>query len=166
MKHFISLVVVLLLVCATCRGLERKEIAVSNLSMVVKTTTEQTHWMYGAGDFVTNKDDRLDCDASTMDEGRTFTISNGALYIDKGTDDEEKFKIVSCTYTKGNVFKDAGLSETHRFVVKPIDGGKVSPYSTFITIEKVTNAGKTKTIVTVPVVDVDGRLYSVTVYTK
>lgn len=165
MKHFISLVVVLL-VCATCRGLERKEIAVSNLSMVVKTTTEQTHWMYGAGDFVTNKDDRLDCDASTMDEGRTFTISNGALYIDKGTDDEEKFKIVSCTYTKGNVFKDAGLSETHRFVVKPIDGGKVSPYSTFITIEKVTNAGKTKTIVTVPVVDVDGRLYSVTVYTK
>lgn len=166
MKHFISLVVVLLLVCATCRGLERKEIAVSNLSMVVKTTTEQTHWMYGSGDFVTNKDDRLDCDASTMDEGRTFTISNGALYIDKGTDDEEKFKIVSCTYTKGNVFKDAGLSETHRFVVKPIDGGKVSPYSTFITIEKVTNAGKTKTIVTVPVVDVDGRLYSVTVYTK
>ena len=165
MKHFISLLVVLL-VCATCRGLERKEIAVSNLSMVVKTTTEQTHWMYGAGDFVTNKDDRLDCDASTMDEGRTFTISNGALYIDKGTDDEEKFKIVSCTYTKGNVFKDAGLSETHRFVVKPIDGGKVSPYSTFITIEKVTNAGKTKTIVTVPVVDVDGRLYSVTVYTK
>lgn len=165
MKHFISLVVVLL-VCATCRGLERKEIAVSNLSMVVKTTTEQTHWLYGAGEFVTNKDDRLDCDASTMDESRTFTISNRTLYIDKGSDDEQKFQIVSCILTRGNVFKDAGVSETHRFVVKPIDGGRVSTYSTFITIEKVTNAGKTKTIVTVPAIDVDGRLYSVTVYTK
>ena len=165
MKHLISLVVVLL-VCTTCKGLEREEITVSNLSMVVKTTTEQTHWLYGAGDFVTNKDDKLDCDASTMDESRTFTISNRALYIDKGTDDEQKFQIVSCTYTKGNVFKDAGVSETHRFVVKPIDDGKVSPYSTFITIEKDTNAGKTKTIVTVPAIDGDGRLYSVTVYTN
>lgn len=165
MKHLISLVVVLL-VCATCRGLERKEIAVSNLSMVVRTTTEQTHWLYGAADFVTGKDDRMDCDASTMDESRTFTISNRALYIDKGTDEEQKFQIVSCTYTKGNVFKDAGVSETHRFVVKPIDEGKVSSYSTFVTIEKVTNAGKTKTIVTVPAMDTDGRLYSVSVYTK
>ena len=36
MRHLISLIVVLL-VSITCKGLERKEIAVSNLSMVVKT---------------------------------------------------------------------------------------------------------------------------------
>ena len=165
MKHFISLVVALL-VCATCSGLERKEIAVSNLSMVVKTTTEQTHWLYGAADFVTKNDDRMDCDGSTMDVGKTFTISNQVLYIDKGTDDEGSFKIVSCTFIKSKVFADAGLSETYRFVVKPIDDGKVSQFTTFITIEKVTNAGKMKTIVTIPSIDEDGRLYSVAVYTK
>ena len=89
MRHLISLVVVLL-VSITCKGLERKEIAVSNLSMVVKTSTEQIHWLYGAADFVTKNDDRMDCDASTMDESKTFTISNQVLYIDKGADDEDK----------------------------------------------------------------------------
>lgn len=165
MKHLISLMVVLL-VSTACKGLEHEEIAVSTLSMVVKTTTEQTHRLYGAADFVMKNDDKMDCDANTLWNDNTFTISNETLHINKGTDDEQKFHIVSCTHTKENVFKDAGVSETHRFVVKPIDGGKVSPYSTFITIEKVTNAGKTKTIVTVPAIDVDGRLSSVTVYTK
>lgn len=165
MRHLISLVVVLL-VSITCKGLERKEIAVSNLSMVVKTSTEQIHWLYGAADFVTKNDDRMDCDASTMDESKTFTISNQVLYIDKGADDEDSFKIVSCTFTKSKVFADAGLSENYRFVVKPITDDKASAFTTFITIEKVTNAGKTKTIVTIPAIDEDGRLYSVAVYTK
>ena len=147
-----------LLVSITCKGLERKEIAVSNLSMVVKTSTEQIHWLYGAADFVTKNDDRMDCDASTMDESKTFTISNQVLYIDKGADDEDSFKIVSCTFTKSKVFADAGLSENYRFVVKPIADGKASAF--------ITNAGKTKTIVTIPAIDEDGRLYSVAVYTK
>ncbi len=60
MRHLISLIVVLL-VSITCKGLERKEIAVSNLSMVVKTTTEQIHWLYGACDFVSKHEDRMDC---------------------------------------------------------------------------------------------------------
>ena len=165
MRHLISLVVVLL-VSVTCKGLERKEIAISNLSMVVKTTTEQTHWLYGAADFVSKNDDKMNCDGSTMDVGKIFTISNQVLYIDKDSDDEVSFKIMSCTFTKSKVFADAGLSDTYRFVVKPIVDGKASTFTTFITIEKVNNAGKKKTIVTIPAIDEDGRLYSVTVYTK
>lgn len=99
MRHLISLVLVLL-VSITCKGLERKEIAVSNLSMVVKTSTEQIHWLYGAADFVTKNDDRMDCDASTMDESKTFTISNQVLYIDKGADDEDGRLYSVAVYTK------------------------------------------------------------------
>lgn len=76
MRHFISLVVVLL-VSITCKGLERKVIAVSNLSMVVKTTTEQTHWLYGAADFVSKHEDRMDCDANTLWLDNVFTVANG-----------------------------------------------------------------------------------------
>lgn len=163
MRHLISLVVVLL-VSITCKGLERKEIAVSNLSMVVKTTTEQTHWMYSAADFVTKNEDRMDCDANTLWNDNTITVLNGTLFLNKGSEDEQKFKIVSCTYTKDKVFADAGVSETHRFMVNPINDG-VSKLLTFITIEKVSNAGKVRTIVTIPAIDVYGRLQSVNVYT-
>ena len=163
MRHFISLIVVLL-VSITCKGLERKEIAVSNLSMVVKTTTEQTHWLYGAADFVSKHEDRMDCDANTLWNDNTITVLNGTLFLNKGSEDEQKFKIVSCTYTKDKVFEDAGVSETHRFMVNPINDG-VSKLLTFITIEKVSNAGKVRTIVTIPAIDVDGRLLSVNIYT-
>lgn len=163
MRHFIPLIVVLL-VSITCKGLERKEIAVSNLSMVVKTTTEQTHWLYGAADFVSKHEDRMDCDANTLWNDNTITVLNGALFLNKGSEDEQKFKIVSCTYTKDKVFADAGVSETHRFMVNPINDG-VSKLLTFITIEKVSNAGKVRTIVTIPAIDVDGRLLSVNIYT-
>lgn len=163
MRHFISLIVVLL-VSITCKGLERKEIAVSNLSMVVKTTTEQTHWLYGAADFVSKHEDRMDCDANTLWNDNTITVLNGTLFLNKGSEDEQKFKIVSCTYTKDKVFADAGVSETHRFMVNPINDG-VSKLLTFITIEKVSNAGKVRTIVTIPAIDVDGRLLSVNIYT-
>lgn len=163
MRHLISLVVVLL-VSVTCKGLERKEIAISNLSMVVKTTTEQTHWLYGAADFVSKHEDRMDCDANTLWNDNTITVLNGTLFLNKGSEDEQKFKIVSCTYTKDKVFADAGVSETHRFMVNPINDG-VSKLLTFITIEKVSNAGKVRTIVTIPAIDVDGRLLSVNIYT-
>ena len=165
MRHLISLVVVLL-VSITCKGLERKEIAVSNLSMVVKTTTEQIHWLYGAADFVSKHEDRMDCDANTLCLDNVFTVANGFFYKDKGGEFEEKYKIVSCTYTKDKVFSDKGFSEIHRFLVKPIDDGKDSPYSAYITIEKVTDAGRSLTIVTVPSLDDDGRLCSVTVSTN
>ena len=145
MRHLISLIVVLL-VSITCKGLERKEIAVSNLSMVVKTTTEQIHWLYGACDFVSKHEDRMDCDANTLWLDNVFTVANG-----------------SCTYTKDKVFSDKGFSEIYRFLVKPIDEGKESPYSAYITIEKVTDAGRSITIVTVPSTDDDGRLFSITV---
>lgn len=165
MRHLISLVVVLL-VSVTCKGLERKEIAVSNLSMVVKTSTEQIHWLYGARYFVSNKQDALDCDANTLWLDCVFSVANGFFYKDKGGEFEEKYKIVSCTYTKDKVFSDKGFSEIHRFLVKPIDDGKESPYSAYITIEKVTNAAKSLTIVTVPSLDDDGRLCSITVSTN
>ena len=165
MRHLISLVVVLL-VSITCKGLERKEIAVSNLSMVVKTTTEQTHRLYGARHFVSNKQEEFDCDANTLNMDNVFSVVNGYLYKDKGGMYEEKYKIVSCTYTKDKVFPDKGFSEIHRFLVKPIYDGKESPYSAYITIEKVTNAGKSLTIVTVPSLDDDGRLCSITVSTN
>lgn len=164
MRHLISLVLVLL-VSITCKGLERKEIAVSNLSMVVKTSTEQIHWLYGAADFVTKNEDKMDCDANTLWNDNTITVLSGTLFVNKGSEDEQKFKIVSCTYTKDNVFADAGVSETHRLMVNPISEDGVSKLLTFITIEKVTNAGKARTIVTIPAIDVDGRLQSVNVYT-
>lgn len=50
-------------------------------------------------------------------------------------------------------------------MVNPISEDGVSKLLTFITIEKVTNAGKARTIVTIPAIDVDGRLQSVNVYT-
>lgn len=103
MRHLISLIVVLL-VSITCKGLELKEIAVSNLSMVVKTTTEQIHWLYGACDFVSKHEDRMDCDANTLWLDNVFTVANGFFYKDKGGEFEEKYKIVSCTYTKDRVF--------------------------------------------------------------
>ena len=165
MRHLISIIVVLL-VCITCKGLERKEIAVSNLRMVVKTTTEQIHWLYGACDFVSKHEDRMDCDANTLWLDNVFTVANGFFYKDKGGEFEEKYKIVSCTYTKDRVFSDKGFSEIYRFLVKPIDEGKESPYSAYITIEKVTDARRSITIVTVPSTDDDGRLCSITVSTN
>ena len=165
MRHLISLIVVLL-VSITCKGLERKEIAVSNLSMVVKTTTEQIHWLYGACDFGSKHEDRMDCDANTLWLDNVFTVANGFFYKDKGGEFEEKYKIVSCTYTKDRVFPDKGFSEIYRFLVKPIDEGKESPYSAYITIEKVTDARRSITIVTVPSTDDDGRLCSITVSTN
>ena len=164
MKHLISLVVVLL-VSITCKGLEHEEIVISDISMVVKTTTEQTHWLYGAADFVAKNEDEMNCDAKTLWSDNVFTVDNGFFYKNKGGEFEEKYKIVSCTYTKDNVFKDAGVSEIHRFLVKPIDDGKVSQFATFITIEKVTNEGKARTIVTIPDIDMGGGLYAVDVYT-
>lgn len=165
MRHLISLIVVLL-VSITCKGLERKEIAVSNISMVVKTTTEQIHWLYGACDFASKHEDRMDCDANTLWLDNVFTVDNGFFYKDQGGEFEEKYKIVSCTYTKDKVFSDKGFSEIYRFLVKPIDEGKESPYSAYITMEKVTDAGRSIDIVTVPLIDDDGRLFSITVSTN
>lgn len=165
MKHLFSLIVVLL-ISVTCKGLESKEITVSSLSMVIKATTEQTHWLYDAAEFVTKNDDRMDCYANTLWNDNVFTVANGFFYKDKGGEFEEKYKIVSCTYIKDNVFKDAGVSETYRLVVNPIEEDKVSLFTTFITIEKVFNNDRTITIVTIPSIDNAGHMFSITVLTN
>ena len=64
------------------------------------------------------------------------------------------------------VFHARSQPEIYSFLVKPIDEGKESPYSAYITIEKVTDAGRSITIVTVPSIDDDGRLCSITVSTN
>ena len=55
MRLFVSLIVELL-VCLACMALEPQEIAVGTFSMRFETQTEQIHWLFGAGDFVVNKD--------------------------------------------------------------------------------------------------------------
>lgn len=165
MKRLISFVI-LLAAYITCKAVELTNIDISSIKLSVKTVTEQIHWLYTSTEFVTKDDDRETCDASTMNIDREFTISEGFLYIDKGTEYEDVYQIVSCTLSKGNVLADAGSSEAYRFVVKQITKGEQERFHTFITIDKVEDNGLTKTIVTVPKIDNYGLLYCVITYTK
>ena len=157
MKRFVSLVVVFM-VCAVCLALEPKEIAVIDLTMSFKTKTEQTHWLYGAGDFIVNKD-AADC--KPLPVAHSVSISGGKLTVDAGTEYELSFKITSCSYEGGKVFADRGNIEVYRLVCQELDENTPSKWSSIITIQKVKDGTRTKTIVTIPMIDVYGVIYSI-----
>ena len=69
-------------------ALEPKEIAVGTFPMCFETQTQQTHTLFGAGDFVVNKD-AADCDPLQVEH--SLSVKQGKLTIDAGTEDELSF---------------------------------------------------------------------------
>ena len=160
MKRFVSLVVVFM-VCVVCLALEPKEIAVIDLTMSFKTKTEQIHWIFGAGDFVVNKD-AADCDPMQVEH--SISVKEGKLTVDAGTEYELSFKITSCSYEGCMVFADRGTIEVYRLVCQELDENIPSKWSSVITIQKVKDGARVKTIITIPRYDEYGVIYSISIF--
>lgn len=158
MRRLISLVVELL-ICSVCVALEPQEISVSTLSMGFETQTEQIHWLYEAGDFIVNKD-AADCDPMQVEH--SISVKEGKLTIDAGTEDELSFKITSCSYEEGKVFADRGAVEVYRLVCQELDENIPSKWTSLITIQKVKDGARAKTIITIPRYDEYGVIFSIT----
>lgn len=158
MRRLISLVVELL-ICSVCVALEPQEISVSTLSMGFETQTEQIHWLYEAGDFIVNKD-AADCDPMQVEH--SISVKEGKLTIDAGTEDELSFKITSCSYEEGKVFAGRGAVEVYRLVCQELDENIPSKWTSLITIQKVKDGARAKTIITIPRYDEYGVIFSIT----
>lgn len=158
MRRLVSLVIELL-VCSACMALEPREIAVGTLSMRFETQTEQIHSLFGAGDFVINKDD-ADCDP--MQVAHSISVKAGKLTVDVDTEDELSFKITSCSYEEGKVFADRGAVEVYRLVCQELDENIPSRWISIINIQKVKDGARTKTIITIPRYDEYGVISSIT----
>lgn len=159
MRRFVSLIVELL-VCSACMALEPQKIAVGTLSMYFETQTEQIHSLFGAGDFVVNKD-ATDCDPMQVEH--FISVKEGKLTIDAGTKDELSFKITSCSYEEGKVFADRGSNEVYRLVCQELDDNIPSKWIFIITIQKVKDVVRAKTIITIPRYDEYGAISSITI---
>ena len=159
MRRFVSFVVELL-VCSACMALEPQEITVGTFSIRFKTQTEQIHFLFGAGDFVVNKD-AADCDPIQVEH--PISVKEGKLKIDAGTEDEHSFKITSCSYAKGKVFADRGSNEVYRLVCQELDDNIPSKWISIITIQKVKDGVRAKTITTIPRYDEYGAISSITI---
>ena len=90
-------------------ALEPQEISVGTFSMRFETQSEQIHWLFGAGDFVVNKDAE-DCDPMQVEH--SISVKEGKLTIDAGTEairSDEDLKI----YTSGtnNILKYPELTD-------------------------------------------------------
>ncbi len=155
MRRLLSLVVELL-VCLTCVALEPQEIAIDTLSMSFGTQTEQIHSLYGAGDFVINKD-ATDCAPMLVEH--SVSVREGKLSVDAGFEDELSFKITSCSYEAGKVFADRGNVDVYRLVCQELDDNV--PSKLVITIQKVKDGARTETIVTIPRYDEYGVISSI-----
>jgi hypothetical protein len=159
MRRFVSFVVELL-VCSACMALEPQEISVGTFSMRFETQTEQIHSLYGAGDFVVNKDAE-DCDPMQIEH--SISVKEGKLTIDAGTEGELSFKITSCSYEEGKVFVDRGAVEVYRLVCQELDENIPSKWTSLITIQKVKDGARAKTIITIPQYDEYGAMFSITI---
>lgn len=155
MRHFISLVVVFV-VCVVCKAIEPHKTNVSELLMTFSTKTEQIHSFYGAGDFVANKES-VGC--SQMRVVHSISVRGDKLTIDSGTEDEISFKVNSCTYGKGKVFADRGTMEVYRLSCNELDDNIPSSWESVITIQKVKDGTRNKTIITIPRYDSEGVMY-------
>lgn len=155
MKRLLSLVIELL-VCLACVALEPQEIAIDTLSMSFGTQTEQIHSLYGAGDFVINKD-ATDCAPMLVEH--SVSVREGKLSIDAGSEDELSFKVTSCSYEVGKVFADRGDVDVYRLVCQELDDNV--PSKLVITIQKAKDGARTETIVTIPRYDEYGVLSSI-----
>lgn len=152
MRRLLSLVIELL-VCLACVALEPQEIAIDTLSMSFGTQTEQIHSLYGAGDFVINKD-ATDCAPMLVEH--SVSVREGKLSIDAGSEDELSFKVTSCSYEVGKVFADRGDVDVYRLVCQELDDNV--PSKLVITIQKAKDGARTETIVTIPRYDEYGVL--------
>lgn len=159
MRRFVSLIVELL-VCSACMALKPQEIAVGTLSMCFETQTEQIHSLFGAGDFVVNKN-ATDCDPMQVEH--SISVKKGKLTIDAGTEDELSFKITSCSYEEGKVFADRGSNEVYRLVCQELDDNIPSKWISIITIQEVKDGVRAKTIITIPRYDEYGAISSITI---
>ena len=159
MRRFVSLIVKLL-VSSACMALEPQEITVGTFSMRFETQTEQIHSLFGAGDFVVNKDS-TDCDPMQVEH--SISVKEGKLTIDAGTEDELSFKITSCSYEEGKVFADRGSNEVYRLVCQELDDNNPSKWISIITIQKVKDGVRAKTIITIPRYDEYGVISSITI---
>lgn len=155
MRRLLSLVIELL-VCLACVALEPQEIAIDTLTMSFGTQTEQIHSLYGAGDFVINKD-ATDCAPMLVEH--SVSVREGKLSIDAGSEDELSFKVTSCSYEVGKVFADRGDVDVYRLVCQELDDNV--PSKLVITIQKAKDGARTETIVTIPRYDEYGVLSSI-----
>lgn len=155
MRHFVTFVVVFM-VCMACKAVEPQKIAVSELSMRFATKTEQIHSFYGAGDFVINKEPS---DCEVMRVVHTISVRGNKLTIDGGTEDEIAFNISSCSYSKGKVFADRGTMEVFRFSCNELEENSPSSWTSIITIQKIKDGARTKTIISIPRYDSDGVMF-------
>lgn len=158
MRRFVSLIVELL-ICSVCMALEPQEIAVGTLSMRFETQTEQIHWLYGAGDFIINKD-AVDCNPIQI--AHSISVENGKLMVDAETEDELSFMITSCSYEEGKVFADRGAVDVYRLSCQELDDSTPSKWASVITIQKVKDGARVKTIITIPRYDEYGVIFSIT----
>ena len=159
MRRFVSFVVELL-VCSASMALEPQKISVGAFSMRFETQTEQIHWIFGAGNFVVNKD-AADCDAMQVEH--SISVKEGKLTVDADTEDELCFKITSCSYEEGKVFADRGSNEVYRLVCQELDDNIPSKWISIITIQKVKDGARAKTIITIPRYDEYGVISSITI---
>lgn len=158
MRRFVSLIVELL-ICSACMALEPQEIAVGTLSMRFETQTEQIHSLFGAGDFVINKD-AADC--NPMQVAHSISVRDGKLTVDADTEDELSFMITSCSYEVGKVFADRGAVDVYRLSCQELDDSTPSKWVSVITIQKVKDGARTITIITIPGYDEYGAISSIT----
>ena len=159
MRRFVSFVVELL-VCSAFMALEPQEWLLTGVGMMFKTQTEQIHWIFEACDFVVNKD-AADCDPMQVEH--SISVKEGKLTIDAGTEDELSFKITSCSYEEGKVFADRGAVEVYRLVCQELDENIPSKWTSLITIQKVKDGARAKTIITIPRYDEYGVISSITI---
>lgn len=139
MRHFVTLVV-WLLVCAACKAIEPRKIAVNDVKMSFYTDIEQNHRLYGAGDFVAKADD----DCNPMKVLHSVSVHLGKLIIDADEDTEAIYKINSCKYVAGSVFKDRGTQDIYTLSCSDDDGELAT-----ICISKVKDGNRSQTIVSI-----------------
>lgn len=147
---------VVLLGCLSVNAVERKEIALDSINLTVVCNTVQIHHVYGAADAATESEAD---DCSALSDKSIITVEQGTLYVDKGSDYEGKYTIISCTFCTSKVFKDTGEEEIYSFVCKDEQENTLT-----ITYEKVKNRGKTHDIITIPSYNDVGVLFRVTSY--
>lgn len=138
MGRFISSIVVFI-VCIVCKAVEPQKMNIDKLSMEIKTYSEISHFLYGSADYITNSDPS-ECD--NIQNHHSIVITGENLIID----DSEKYKITSCTYCSGAVFKDKGTEEVYSInCTKTDDEGFQSQKQ--ITVIRVRDGYRKKTII-------------------
>lgn len=153
MRHFVALVV-WLMVCTTCKAVEPQKIAVNGVTMSFCTKIEQTHRLYGAGDFVART---TNDDCAQMKILHSVSVHLGKLTIDAGEDTEAIYKVNFCTYIAGSVFKDRGTQEIYTLSCSDGDGGLAT-----ICISKVKDGDRSQTIASIVSFDEYGVPFNVT----